>query len=341
MERQSRSYIRPKSAEHLEVQVGEFVAQAPFFLHEQLTGRVGEIAAGDTNQSYEYTKVDYTSRGGTSRVTADYVTYLAGLKRRSGVEREFTERKTALAERFHNFAPHLEGLPELARTAEWGEYGDIPGYLGNGAYSVAVEFEHEGELYVARLPHRAKDMQTLDKHLIGALLTEDIPGVEKIVAASYTEDITIAERAPGVPMYYMTRELAMHVTDEQIVSLMNTCETVRARGVSLDTTPGNLLYDPTHGFTMIDYAGYTVFTESDEYPTDVVYYLRSASAEQGWKDHCETALLLLQQLQRVAEQTVPHSEQSEEFYTVLHNTINRYKYDVGLIDANERLYDEV
>lgn len=127
--------------------------------------------------------------------------------------------------------------------------------IGHGGFSVVFPLHRDGNDYAVRVPHRHTSQTALNevhKHLEAAVLTADIPHMEHILAASYADGVTIAERAPGKNLSELSSHDANAITAEQLEDMLAAMQTAYERGVGFDFLGDNFLYDPKAGFTAID-----------------------------------------------------------------------------------------
>lgn len=126
--------------------------------------------------------------------------------------------------------------------------------LGEGVFSRVYRFPYRDELYAVRIPEGSLDpaMDQIHKHIRACARVADLPHVEKLVAASYTEGVTVSEIAPGKELSKLSLEEFNSITGEQIAELYDTLETAYERNVGFDSHGENLFYDSDAGFTVID-----------------------------------------------------------------------------------------
>ncbi len=125
------------------------------------------------------------------------------------------------------------------------------GYITFGTLSDAYELQQNENAYVVRVL-RARPGRVDKAYVQGALRALDIPAAEKLVAVSYEDGVTIAKKMPGTCLNKITSSDLAHVTKEQVRALTVTIHSLMNAGISLDLAPGNVLYDPTYGFGVID-----------------------------------------------------------------------------------------
>ncbi len=129
-----------------------------------------------------------------------------------------------------------------------------PNWFMGGSFSDAQRFTMGDTDYVVRRPRRGS-LQESNKHLEASLRVHDVPNIEHVVAASYTDNLTVAEFVPGSLLPKLThkvlRAIPQHAYDELYKNLI----IAESRGVAFDRTGNNILYDPeTETMTMLDIA---------------------------------------------------------------------------------------
>jgi hypothetical protein len=135
------------------------------------------------------------------------------------------------------------------------DWNTAPNRLGSGRHAVAFSLNGTENL-VARLlhsyrEHGADDAQIQQKAKVGAR-TRGIPHLEQIVATSVEDAAVVSERAPGLNILGLTSEALNEITDEQIIALIDAAVLAQENDIVFDPGTENLMYDPDHGFTVID-----------------------------------------------------------------------------------------
>ncbi len=211
-------------------------------------------------------------KGGTITVATahEYADFLHSM---GGPTNERIQGRADLLKSYDGFAPTIvllrSDLAKKATPAEHSEWrlsnGVLVKSLSDGANSTTFTLEIEGVSYVARIPNGPNTPHVTDEHLAGAVLGKGMPHLEQIVAASYKEDVTIAEKLPGKGIPDLTIDDERHISDGQLGDLVDTLVTASNRRINFDFGPPNFLYDRKAGFGVVDYAssfgrGYRVAT---------------------------------------------------------------------------------
>jgi hypothetical protein len=149
------------------------------------------------------------------------------------------------------FKPHIERLKK--ELAEICNYKKHPAFLAIGRTVRVFALQVEAELYAVRLLSNDHEGHHFRARLSGGSLVSDLPGLEKIMAASLEDGVTISRLAPGRNISRLTNADALVVSQEQLGGFVDSLAQAYGRGVLIDTSAGNLLYDQAQGFTIIDY----------------------------------------------------------------------------------------
>jgi hypothetical protein len=127
-------------------------------------------------------------------------------------------------------------------------------FLGAGDSTKAFSIEIEGRKYVVRglsSPH-GYSAKLIDEKLAAEALSRGVAHVEKIVAASHEKGVVISELVSGKSVTKLSFEELKSISDKQVDELVDTIIMLSNRGVSIDPTPPNFMYDIHDGFTIID-----------------------------------------------------------------------------------------
>lgn len=191
-------------------------------------------------------------------------------------------KRVASASSPHATAQHLHDLPasyqkflrdprtEHARLREISQYieqfeafknilprlgcGELP-EVGRGCYSRVFQLEHNGVSFAVRVPEDRADRPVMEEiyHKVDALVrVADVPGMEKLVAVSYIEGVTISELAAGVELSTLTVNELRQIPEWHVDELRANLSAARKRDVIFDAAGDNLLYHHEKGFTAID-----------------------------------------------------------------------------------------
>lgn len=178
----------------------------------------------------------------------DYVKFLRGVK---GSKSEMIHGRAELLAAYEHFAPAVAQLKE--QLSDSNAKKEHSNFLGSGSSSSAFSIEVDNIQYAVRIPGKNGDAGASDSHMAGAILGKGIPHLEQIVAASYEEGITVAERMPGKEVGKMTIKDIEGITMAQLADLVETLKRAFNKGIEIDPKPSNFLYDSAQGFGVVDY----------------------------------------------------------------------------------------
>jgi hypothetical protein len=204
-------------------------------------------------------KIDHVSVPLTSdeQGTAIAQTDFADFLRLKGSDYEpIKGRADILGAYYDRFRPMVVALKRGLEDPEAREYH--PAYLAEGTMSKIYTVERDDQSYVVRIPDAVlqPSPSLVNDHLGGAVLVRGVPHFEQIVAASYEDGVTVAEKLPGVGLGQIDLDGIKAISDEQLSTLVDTLSIADNRGVRLDFAPDNFLYDHTKGFGLIDYTSW-------------------------------------------------------------------------------------
>ena len=125
--------------------------------------------------------------------------------------------------------------------------------MSTGGASDAFHLSVNGIDYVIRR-ERSGALSEINKHFLASLRVQDIEGLEHIEAISWQDAITVAPRLPGKTIDKLDEEELEAITSQQLLAFYEILQRANERGINFDGTPGNILYDPVHGFGAIDFS---------------------------------------------------------------------------------------
>jgi hypothetical protein len=156
-------------------------------------------------------------------------------------------------------------------------HGAHPSFLGHGSSWQGFEFEHQGQLLVAKIsngithtPH-ATDQSA--RSLLGGT---EIPGLEHLVGVDSERGIVITTRVPGKRLIDLSKEELEAIPDEHFKQAVETLKFETSNHIIFDAKPSNFLYDPENGFGFIDY-----MTDDLQSPYDFDYRIEKAISGFG------------------------------------------------------------
>jgi len=235
-----------KSLETIQAQTSAFIAE-------------GDIRPGlgeEIIDSFREQSVD-SLEGVSSRsfdMAAAAKAYKTYLKRVGGNRHETIAQIGALLENFKTFQPRVDQL--RSEGAQYCKYSR-PDYLGSGLHSDVFVVDVDNKEYAIRLPKDEIRPTAINWRIKGSIAAQNVPHMEKVVAASYKDGIVVSERMPGVELFRASAENLRQVTQEQVEDLFDTFSESARLDLVLDPSPHNYFYDTAHGFGIIDYHGRT------------------------------------------------------------------------------------
>lgn len=227
--------IRPKSQAELNSQAMAFAA----YEHETSAEREEIVAM---------TRRDI----GAIATNAMYPQYLNFLRHRRGSRQETIDKRTELQERYTTeFKPSVDQLKQSLEGMD--EKQKHESYVNAGTQANVFGFTKDGKEYVVRaLKYGASDKVLIDRYMAGTLDVQGNPHFEQIVAASYDDEVTVAERMPGKNLSEISVEDMNQMTDEQMQEFIKTLKIAQNSNIKLDTIAANFMYDKDAGFGLID-----------------------------------------------------------------------------------------
>jgi hypothetical protein len=258
------SEITPKPPELLQSQIATFAAEIVEQYQDKahLFNNLGNLAITGVEDITRTTNTGeyHTDENGKSvrvpegakRLITTGDAYTDFLRSVGGSKYEAIQGRADILKTYSSFAPAINRLKtELADPATRKEH---PSYLGNGSNSTVFKITKEGKDYAIRVPN-SKDINpgVIDSHLAGAILGKGVPHLEQIVAASYEDGVTVAEKMPGKEIGDLSITDIVQITDRQLSELVDTLVSVHERGIEIDPKPSNIFYDPELGFGIVDY----------------------------------------------------------------------------------------
>lgn len=162
----------------------------------------------------------------------------------------------------HEFHEAVAGLFERYDTefkAAIKEHRRSMQLIGHGGSSWVYRMDYKGASYAVRFPLEAEaeegekgSVAEIDKHVEATLLVSDIDNMERVVAASYLDKITVSPLVEGRGLFHLGSLTLDQISEEQLAALYGSMKQAEERGVGFDFKGDNLLYDSDKGFTIID-----------------------------------------------------------------------------------------
>lgn len=262
--------IRKKEPELIEAQAAAFLESdyVPGELSYQGMANVAKnlIAFAD-DETHLNEIIDTTSpRAGDFDAKQLKSAYVGFLREQNEFDREERRQLAPYIAQYETFRKSVEVMPR-----------DNYSLLGEGVFSKAYGFEFRDDEYAVRVPKGLNTpvLNQVHKHLRACMKVADLPHVERLVAASYVDGITISELAKGEEVSDLSTTDIREITVEHIIDLKNALETALERGVTFDPVGANLFFEPANGFTAID-LGIARHESEDQDPGTVAIAIKAA-----------------------------------------------------------------
>lgn len=159
----------------------------------------------------------------------------------------------------HYNATFRDGVRELQNELANTPQQRHEAFLGAGRMAEAYALRVQGAEYVVRMLQHGTDNKVanqseIDQYVANAESSRGLPHFEQIVAASYDDEVTVAERIPGEKLSHMGVSDIKAITDGQMKDMIHSLQLAYDHGINIDAIGGNVLYDRDHGFGFIDVA---------------------------------------------------------------------------------------
>lgn len=229
--------LTPKSPEIRQAQLAAFADERLESQkdREQLFNHIGELALGSASSHIASSKDVTTYLRDVGGAGAESITARADLLT------AYVEFSSAVKELKHEFAD-----PTTRRNH--------PNYLGSGSNADVAKVALASKEYAVRIARGDTiNAREIDGRVKASIKASGLPHLEKIIAASYEDGVTVAELMPGQELAGIDSDTLSQVTDQQLLELIDTFTATRERGIAIDVKPSNIFYDKTEGFGVIDY----------------------------------------------------------------------------------------
>ncbi len=168
--------------------------------------------------------------------------YVEHLRSLSDEEREGIRVGAAILDRYKDFAGPVG---ELLKSAD-------PHELGRGNYSIVYLLATDSGKYAVRVPQKANN-RFVHGRISASIAARHLPGLERVVAASYQDGVVVSEFVPGKHAMEMSPDEIDAIPSSHIDAFLETRLQAPNHGIVFDPHSQNVLYDPEGGFTDIDY----------------------------------------------------------------------------------------
>lgn len=289
--------IRPKSQAELNSQAMAFAGYEVSDSKER--DAVSEMAARDI---------------GSVAAQELYPQYVNFLREKRGRRHELLSGRTNLQNHYTDeFKPMVDSL--LASVPKDESVGLHEAFVGSGATSDVFVINKNEKEYVVRTlrdePSYRSPTMIIDQYVAGTLLVQGIPHFEQIVAVSYDDKVTVAERIPGQTPNELTVDDIDSISETQLQDLLTTLRAAQDYDIKIDPHSGNFLYDKDAGFGLIDFDSvdfYGVYEGQDfgDKVSQVVTMLTEVGKQHEQYDSTEfteARLRLLQKFESVVRRT--------------------------------------
>ncbi len=142
-------------------------------------------------------------------------------------------------------------------------------YVNTGQNTAVFLVTENDKKYAVKVPRGVREhiAEDTEEEVAANSRVRGIHGYEQIVAAS-PEGIIISEYIKGSDMSDITPDDLGCITPEQIDQYVRSIIEGHAHKISIDPKPGNVIYSPENGFTIIDFSGDN--RSSDDYKNSPV-----------------------------------------------------------------------
>jgi len=356
----SKLPVQPKSSNTLQAQAASFAAER--VENAQDSGHIlmnlGSLAAGEIVEVVRTTRLTEYHRDadgksvripeGTARVVATPKEFISYIQSVGGSSYEGINVRKEMLDNYTEFKPAVDKLrAEIDDPATRKEHTS---FLGSGSNAVVFNIEHNGKQYAVRVPNgKAANPSAIDSHIAGAVLGKGVPHLERIVAGSYEDGVTVAEIMPGKEMGDLSVEDVSQISNQQLDDWVDTIITISQRGIEIDPKPSNVFYDIKEGFGFVDFHSSKVAGKSSADQnlgqiagwmvtpiTNAGFYGKPHNNERSEEDytadlqHHKVNLGVLKRYRSAVEKGLPETEKGEALNKIdstivtLQQTVNNY-----------------
>jgi hypothetical protein len=198
--------------------------------------------------------------------------YINFLRRQGRLETSFVEKN------IENYREHFQ--PAIAALKDKMAQGDpeqLPEYLGSGSNGSAFRIETDGKAYAAKFSGSLTQANFEIKPLLRA---KGIPHVAQLESYSFEDGVVVMDLLPGKEVSQFTPETAPEYTDAHIIQLIDTVRELDAKGLVIDPKPSNFMYDPTEGFSVLDFHLKKNISSNYDLPQEIIDLKAALSARK-------------------------------------------------------------
>jgi hypothetical protein len=236
--------FRPKTQERLQAQTEVFAdkgvknfseEQAAFLKHARELSKITDLNNLPIDLPEELVRLTRNHKKA----------YLDFLRQERKLETSFIEENTRLYRQ--KFQPVIAELK--AKTIK-GNAQKLPEYLGSGVNGSVFLIEVDGKKYAAKF---SLEITQANFELKPLLRAKGVPHTAQLVSYSFEDGVVIMELLPGTDVTNFTPENIPEYSDKDIIQLIDTVRELDAKGIKIDPKPSNFMYDPTKGFSVLDF----------------------------------------------------------------------------------------
>lgn len=187
-------------------------------------------------------------------VVANKDAYIESLKGNSGKKLKF---QTECIERYNKeFEPIIQNLRSKLSVITTGkELQNIEGYIASGFEAHAFKIQTPSGVYVAKL---FKNGAISEQQLEAMRRAKDMNNVSHLLSYSQKDQAVVMDFLEGEKLKCIKKEDKPCITDNEIVSILNTFISLYKMDIRLDSCGDNLMFDKEKGFSVFDYHSKTV-----------------------------------------------------------------------------------
>lgn len=228
-----------KPAEQIYAQTAAFADQQPYPHSRELSHRVGETAIALTSgQSVTTQNEHWDGRVEEHTVTPwDYVNFLRKADPETRADIAFLSDKMQA----------YSGFEESVSTTLRGAGKDSDSYLGSGSNGSAFRSEQDGKSFAVKTG--GVEYPVLRAFRRG----QNVDNIAHLEAINLDEKVSVMDLLPGRLIETMGFAERDAIPRAHLKDVIDTVIQMHEAGLVMDPKPSNFLYDPEHGFSILDY----------------------------------------------------------------------------------------